>query len=282
MFNKDVMKKFSMLIYIFLSCASFSSPIQDHTIDPTALSDLASALGIPQDANIIEETQKKWLRKPNQERWEMTELSSDQKKIVLNWAKKQGHFSAWTPIYKIYDKAFILGGTVPRMQMRLDFLKILWEEGVRFNEIIWLTGDRPLDNRIDGLLSLCRNESEAAKIIWDKASLPNDMHNLYVTFIPVPMKTESSSHTRPNREDTIIAWLKTNPGPCKALFVSEQPFCGHQFSILKKVLPKDIEFEMVGPGVDSLDDYPAVAAITLDSIARWIYEEEKVSKKQGE
>ena len=266
------MKRWFLLLAVCLCSLSNTAPIQDHTIDPNALFQLASALGIPQDADIISETQMHWLRKADQERWELAELPVSQRFFVLDWAEKQGLFSPWKPALETYDKALILGATTSCMQMRLDYLKELWLQGIRFNEIVWLTGDRPLDKRVDGLTDRCSNESEAAHVLWKETDLPQEMRNLPVVFIATPMKTEGASLKRPNTEDTIIAWLKTAPQPCKALFVSSQPFCGYQFAIIKTCLPESFQFDLVGQGVDSIS-HPAAGAIILDSIARWIYQE---------
>jgi hypothetical protein len=265
------MKKYLVLLLFFFSSVVFANPIQDHKLDPEALSKLAMQVGIPSDKNIIEETQKRWLRKPNQERWELDEINAEQRVFVLNWAQENGLFVEWKPSLKVYDKALILGATTSRMQMRLDYLKQLYAQGVRFNEVVWLTGKRPLDKRVDSLTERCQNESEAAHILWNEASLPEGMRNLPVVFVEVPMmKGEGSSLKRPNTEDTIVDWLKIAPQPCSALFVSDQPFCGYQFAIIKRILPKEFRFDLVGPGVESVE-HPAAAAIILDSIARWIY-----------
>lgn len=274
------MKKWFFLLAICCHCFLFGLPIQDRKIDPTALAELATALNIPADADLIAETQKQWLRKPGQERWEMAELSSSQRHFVLNWAKQQGFFEVWKPLYQSYDKALILGATTSCMQMRLDFLKALWNEGIHFQEIVWLTGDRPLDDRIDGLTDRCKNESEAARILWEETDLPVEMRSKPVTFIAVPMKQEGSFLKRPNTEDTIVAWLRNSPKPnfCKALFVSNQPFCGYQFAVIKATLPEQYEFDLVGQEVDPMS-HPSAAAIILDSIARWIYQEHLISNK---
>ena len=264
------MKKWFLTLAISIYSLSFASPIQDRRIDPAALTELVSALNITQDADIIAETQKRWLRKAGQERWELAELPLEQKRYVLDWAEKQGLFASWKPALAVYDKALILGATTCRMQMRLDFLKELWLQGTRFNEIVWLTGDRPLDKRIDGLTDRCNNESEASHILWEETDLPEEMRNLPVVYIAVPMKTEDGALKRPNTEDTIVAWLEAAPEPCTALFVSDQPFCGYQFAVVKACLPAAFQFDLVGQGVESTS-HPAAAAITLDSIARWIY-----------
>jgi hypothetical protein len=234
------MKKWFLLFAVCLVSLSFATPIQDHRIDSNALSQLASALGIPKDADMVDETQKRWLRRPDQERWELNEVSPEQRHFVLDWAEKQGLFDPWKPTWAHYDKALILGATTSCKQMRLDYLKELWVQGTRFDEVVWLTGDRPLDKRGDGLIDRCQNESEAAKILWKETDLPQEMRNLPVVFIAVPMKTEGTSLKRPNTEDTIIAWLAATSTPCKALFVSDQPFCGYQFAVIKTLLAQSL------------------------------------------
>ncbi len=252
-----------------LLCAD---PIRDRKVEDKALSQLASELGISSDKDIIEETQKRWLRGPTRERWELNEISQEQRLFVLNWAKEQGMYDAWTPSSDMYDKALILGATTRNMQMRLNYLKELWIQGVRFDEVVWLTGERPLDRRIDGLTDRCNTESESARLIWAEADLPEEMRQLRVVFVEVPMKVDGEKLKRPNTEDTIVAWLKISQEPCKLLFVSDQPFCGYQFAVVKASLPRSYTFDLVGEGVDP-SSHPAAAAITLDSIARWIYQE---------
>lgn len=41
------------LLVIYCNCLVFGLPIQDHKIDPTALSELAAALNIPSDADLV-------------------------------------------------------------------------------------------------------------------------------------------------------------------------------------------------------------------------------------
>jgi hypothetical protein len=266
------MNNWIILFIVSLCSLSFALPIQDRKIDPNALAELALGLNISKNANIIEETQRRWLRASGQERWEMAELSSYQKSFVLNWATEQGIFAPWKPFYKTYDKALILGAATSQMQMRLDYLKQLWEDGVRFDEVVWLTGDRPLDIRVDGLTDRCSNESEAARVLWEETDLPEEMRALSVVFVAVPMKRDGACLKRPNTKDTIVAWLNTAPQACSALFISNQPFCRYQFAVIKASLPSMFSFDVVGQGADPTSR-PAAAAITLDSVARWIYQE---------
>lgn len=269
------MKKWLILFTLFFYALSIAAPLQERKIDPPALALLASKLGLFPTEDIIAQTQKYWLRKLNQERWEVTELPLDKRLFVLTWAAEQGLFSDWKPACKEYDKALILGATTSGMQKRLDYLKHLWVQGTRFHEIVWLTGERPLDPRVDDFTEQCDTESKVACIIWAKSSLPEEMRTLPVLFITTPMKGEGLSRQRPNTGDTIITWLKIAPTCCKALFVSDQPVCGYQFAVVKTNLPKEFLFDVVGPGIDP-SKYPNVAAITLDSVSRWIYQEKLI------
>jgi len=267
-------KKWCLLLAVSLFNLSFAQPIQQRRLEPAALSELAAAFNIAQDADLVAETQKYWLRKAGKERWELEELSTEKREFVLNWAEKQGLLLPWLPVDQAYDKALILGATTGCMKMRLDYLKKLWTQGTRFTEIVFLTGDRPLDPRIDGLTDRCKTESAAAKILWDESDLPEEMRKLPAVFIAVPMKVEGELLKRPNTEDTIIAWVEQEKKPCRSLFVSDQPFCGYQFAVIKKALPDSFLFDVVGDGVKSIN-HPAAAAVILDSVARWIYQENR-------
>lgn len=260
-----------MCLFASVGCFLFASPIQERKLDQNALLELCSALGISEDS-IIEETQKQWLRKNTQERWDMQELSAEKRSFVLDWGIQNGLFCAWKPKWTNYDKALILGATTFCMKNRLAYLKHLWIEGVRFNQIVFLTGDRPLNPAIEHMTDQCSNESEAARLIWQMADLPEEMRNLDVVWIAVPMKMVGSTLKRPNTEDTLLAWLETNPDPCSALFVSDQPFCGYQFAIIHTTLPNSFEFDVIGPSVDP-KSHPLAAAITLDTVARWMYQD---------
>ena len=203
----------------------------------------------------------------------MAELTPEQKAFVLNWAKKHSFYDAWEPALSDYDQALVLGATTGRMQMRLNHLKKLWNEGTRFKEIVWLTGERPLDPRIDKLTDRCLTEAQAAHIIWKETALPEEMRQIPVRFIATPMK----GHKRPNTQDTLITWLEKSPATATALFISDQPFCGYQYAVINSSLPDSLQFDVAAVGADPTS-HPSAAAITLDSIARWIYQESLISE----
>lgn len=257
------------ILYIFIALSSYCYGMMQTQIDPTALQQLTAELNIPNDADLVEVTQKQWLRKPGQERWEMSEVSAEKRQFILNWAQKVGLFSEWTPSFSKYDQALVLGATTSCMQKRFNYLKALWISGTRFDQIVWLTGDRPLDPRVDGLTDQCKTESDAAIYIHQNTELPQEMRALPVRFVAVPMKGTAPNLQRPNTKDTLIAWIDQTPSPCTALFISDQPFCGYQFAIVRGCVP--FPCDMAGPKVEDLS-HPAAAAIILDTVARWIYQ----------
>ncbi|MBM3192600.1 MAG: hypothetical protein FJZ63_08145 [Chlamydiae bacterium] len=262
------MRRLFFLLALCLCHWVLGDAIQDRTLDRQLLTQLAATMGVITKGDWEAETQRLWLRRPLQERWEMEELSEDKKQAVLSFAKDLGLIEAWQPSCKSYDKAIILGATTSVMQRRLDYLKQLWEEGVSFREVVWLTGDRPLDKRVDGLMQECKNESEAARQLWCSAELPEAMRAIPVTFLATPLQKEGEGVRRPNTKDTLDAWLSKAVQPCRVLFISSQPFCGYQFSVIKACLPGAFEFDVVGYAATN----PSAATI-LDSIARWLYQE---------
>ncbi|MBS0619832.1 MAG: hypothetical protein JSS61_00005 [Verrucomicrobia bacterium] len=256
----------NLLILFLAPLLLFAAAIQERKIPEGAIQNLCRELGMPPDEDVVGWTQKSWLRKGGIERWEMQELSPSQKEFVLEWAREQGLYSSWQCKLKEYDRALILGATTGHMQLRLNYLKQQWESGVRFCEIVWLLGDRPLDPKVDQLLEGCQTESDAAHRIWEESDLPEEMRSLPLIYVTVPM----DGARRPNTADTLIAWLKTDPFPGTSLFVSTQPFCGYQYGVIKGVLPDACAYDVIGPGIDP-SSHPAAAAITLDSVARWLY-----------
>ncbi len=265
------MKKLLALLLLILQNTVMAIPFEDHTIPSNALAELLAFFNIPEDQKVAQ-TQQQWLRKGGKERWEMEELTEDRRRFVLDWAKKQGLYTAWKASQPSYDKALILGANTYHMETRLAYLKKLYQDGIRFKEIVWLVGERPLDARVDGLMDVCKTESQAARHIWAHADLPPDMKLVPVQFVDSPMKTENGILKRPTTDDTIIDWLKTTPAPCTSLFISDQPFCGYQFAVIKTLLPYTFQFDVAGDGADP-SSHSSAAAITLDAIARWIYQE---------
>lgn len=262
--------------------------------DQTPTDELASLLSffeIKHDntaASIVAATQKAWLRPAGVERAHTVDLWAEYKEQLMPKFKKLQLIDAVVPKSKKYCYGIIHGAMVSTVRTRLAYLKTLWNEGVRFNQLVFLGGQRALDPVHEGrdvLLSSARPdwlapqqlptvEIEAMRMVYDQANLPQDLRELPVVFIDVPMlKTEAGTMRRPNTQDTVEAWLGTNPQPGSCLAVSNQPYVAYQNASTLRFLPPYMSLETVGSAIAQED---ASVAVILDSLARWLYQEEKI------
>lgn len=257
------------MLWIFLcSCALFAEPIQERYLDKTAVRALATHLGIPEDEDLIQATQARWLRGQSLERWEMARIDHRLSEDIIQWGKEQGIYAPWRPKLIYYDKAVILGATTERMLSRLNYLVSLWNEGIRFDELIFLTGERSLDKQVDNYLE-AKTETGAAGLIYRDAMLPSDMREIPMRVI----SAEKSSGRRATTRDTILLYSREKSHT--ALFVSCQPFCGYQYAIIKDTLVDTIDFDVVGEGRNP-HSHSLAASVTLDSVARWLYQSQYI------
>lgn len=260
-----------------------------------ALVKVLNAFGICQDGSwetIVQETQSKWLNGPHRERWEF-EICHDS-----NPQKTYELFTDLSMTQSIWNKnceyayGVILGSSVQVMRQHFWFLKQAWEHGMRFKQLVILVGDRPLAPELENESTLIdpanspypfrkdwkppatlpKNETEAAKLIFDQLDLPEQWRTMPFIFIDTPCPQNAR---RPNTSDTFIYWLKSaNPAPGSCLIVSRQPFIKRQDAVAHHCLPPCFTIETVGEGF-SMEDFlkePRGTAILLDELARWIYE----------
>jgi hypothetical protein len=269
------MKKWLSLFLLFAVTTGFSEPLQNRSLNQITLAKLASDLGLSGD--LLEQTQQHWYQAKDQgkERWQISEIRDEHRALAIQWAQENAMFGSWEPVKEHYDSALILGSSTPVMRERLKHLVSLWNKGVRFDEVVWLTGERPLDAKIDHLCDRCSNESEGARVLWEEACIPEEMRQLAVHFVSVPMKLIHSEAKRPNTKDTIVMWMETAPEAKSALFVSNQPFCGYQHAVIEGSLDKSIDFDVVGQGVNPelIKNHPLAGALILDTAAKWLYQE---------
>lgn len=264
------MKKF-LLWLCFYNCA-IATPLQDHPIPLNSFKELCIGLEVPVHENIVSETQKKWIRPSQKERWEIEEISAHQKEFVFSWAEKEGHFEPWKPSLNAYDQIVILGASTPRMKLRLEYVENLIKEGMGVNSVVWLASERPLDDKVDDCSTGAKTEIEAAQILWEKSPLYKG--SLPVQFFSTPMKGDK----RPATEDILKTFTSKKEEGSRLLFISNQPFCGAQFETIKNTLPHFILFDVAGPGCNR-ESLPSMAAVFLDSLARWIYQKAQFNEQ---
>ncbi len=216
-----------------------------------------------------------WQRPLQVERWQVPDLSTEQRGIVLSYASKLGLLEARYPKNTHYNYAVVMGGATFRMEKRLNFLKELWNRGHRFDHIVVLSGERPLDPKVEKIPEGCKSECEATHAIWKTMDFPPEIRNLPITFVDTPMIPIYMGKRRPGAADTIAKWVKMNPKPGTCLIISNQPYINYQEATVRLLLPKGFALEAVGPGA-----VPAElnANDILDSVARWLYQEQQLPK----
>lgn len=253
---------------------------------------LLALLNIQHDGSwqsIVVATQKEWLRKPGSERWHMEETVTAHQKEIVHLLQSMGCTVEVAPTRTHYDYVIILGATVTRVRSRLAYMIKLWNQGIRFNTIVLLGSDRPLDPAIEpesALLKaedsifpfdpswqfngvLPKTEGEMMRFVFDQMELPSGFENVTFTFVNTPMiPTAQGGMRRANTMDTIKQWLSCNPKPGTCLAVSNQPYVGYQDAVMRTGLPATFAVETVGHAPSDSEKI----AVYLDTLARWIYQ----------
>lgn len=283
-----MMKKglFAQVVFglcMILSCVTLamerttdiSAGLLDFQNQPTEhLKSLLALFNLPQTdlKTIVDATQKTWLRPAGKERWEMEEVAADKTEQLKALFAKIGLIHEMKPSQKNYDYAVLLGSRLASTQKRVNYLLNLWHQGLRFNSIVVLTGERPLDPKIESIetpTGKATTECTMMQAVFTNLNAPEAFKNIPVTFVSVPMITTKEGQVRrPTTGDTVQEWLKVNPKPGNCLVISNQPFVGYQDSVVKTLLPKSFVVESAGCAAESTHN-----AEILDTIARWLYQE---------
>jgi hypothetical protein len=261
-----VIKKFVLFLLFFsnLNCESFK-------IDP-ALTDLLNYFKIQHNGTLKDIVLKvqPWKRQSNLERWQVNEIEINDKNYVISLLKKLNFVDSVYPKKNEFDYVILLGADSKNVIARINFLINLCQKGVKFKNLICLGAQRPCDKHdfIDqwkNLKNIPKTETEIIKFYLNQSKLPT---NSNIVFVDTPMQEKSKGFfIRPNTQDTVIEWLKTNPKPGSCLVISNNPYIKYQGAILQKNLPKSFEIETVGP--ESFKDVKI--SIYLDTICRWLF-----------
>lgn len=230
-------------------------------------------------ASIVQATQAAWIRKPGTERWDINEQDRGNKELIHRQLMKMNLIDTVTPSKKKYDYALWMGSAYPCMQTRFTHLVQLWEKGVRFDEIVLLSGARPLTDGEQHALVRYYNlgdevpvtEADAMKLVYKHSAMPENMKKVPLVVIDVPMQVaKNGALTRPTTGDTVNAWMKLQPQAGSCLVVSNQPYVNYQDSVAKTLLPHNFSVETVGERSEdtNIDVY-------LDTVARLLYQENK-------
>jgi hypothetical protein len=225
--------------------------------------DLLDAVGIPGKTlkEIDDNLQARFFQKnPDgspKERWELNKVDfAAQLGRLERHLALCGFISETKPSHKEYAYAALPGALAARTAIRLQDLIDAWNNGVRWKQTIIFGGKRTLLPDKESFLHCCaalniREEDgkvmEAASKEWNhrppKTELEmmvflfawafvfnygrHEIQDLPNIFVDSPMKPpikEGGPPVRPNTEDTILEWLKSNPKPGSILLSSGAPY----------------------------------------------------------
>lgn len=265
------------LYFLLFFCTFFKVNASDCTVISPQLLQLLEIMQVPHNGtlqSIVTASQNQWYRQHGKERWELSDIDEDKKTIVLELAKELGFIDQIVPRNCYYDYGIILGGTVQKMQQRIDALIDLWQAGLRFQHIVFLSGQRPINPSVEPQSPAYHTESQAIHYLWYIASMPNELKSIPVQFIDVDMYIKNGILIRPNLTDTINAWVAEKPAYGSCLFISSQPYCRPQHAAIKCYLPECYPFETIGVKTEQKH-----GGIILDAIANWLYYELQFQNK---
>ncbi len=280
-------------------CAQTKTSLREYILTadnkPTAaLTGLLHTLELSHDeslVSIVAITQKAWLRKPGQERWDLEDEFNERRKEFIPYFKALGLIDTISPKKKSYCSLVLLGATLSSVRNRFNFAIELWNQGVRFETIVALGSQRPLNAETESVATLFdyhnkilpiradweplgtipQVEIDMMKMVIDQAIMPEAMRTLPITVIDAPMKKNAQGElVRATTPDTVELWLASKPKPGNCLVVSNQAYVGYQDAVMRTVLPHEFVVETVGK---SFDEDTLNCAVVLDSLARWLYQE---------
>lgn len=230
--------------------------------------------------SIVKATQASWIRKAGIERWDILDRQSDQKNIYFELFEKLNVVQEIKPIKKYYNYAFWMGATYAPLQKRLEYLIKLWNQGVRFDTLVVLSGARPLTAHEQKAVqakyncdtnNMPQTEFDLMMLVYNSIDMPKQMRSVPVVAVNAPMKYSTQGNTiRPSTEDTIIHWLQLYPIPGSCLLISNQPYIAYQESVAKNFLPVTFMVEAVGDKSKEIK-----IDVYLDTFARILYQEQK-------
>lgn len=218
-------------------------------------------------SSIVEATQKLWYQ-AGKERWEFEVRYPDKLDAAIPLLKKLGYIDEVSASRSHYKYALLLGGYTMRMQERIECLIKEWNRGVRFDQIVVLTGQRPLDSKTEGHIEGIETETQMLMHLFSNADLPNLLRSIPVLLVDVPMREK-----RPTTLDTINAWMRFNPEAGSCLILANQPFVNYFDLVFRTYMPTDFDLECVGNRARVKDESALGCSLFIDNLARCLYTE---------
>lgn len=238
----------------------------------------------PQDTldEIVQKTQKSWKRVHHGANgFELADLVDSPKQLqiredVLSIARQMGLFDEKKPSSTHYDYALCAGAFLQGVRLRVNELIQAWKQGVRFDQLVFLTGDRALrkaPGEKDFLQDIpegypYETEYDMVRLVWEQTQIPEDME-IQVVFINAKCPVNQA---RISTKDSFNAWLLDyNPTPGSCLSASHPLYWTYQ----------ELGFALSGFSVDCIapsaegflkQNDSRIVSLIFDTIAKCLYE----------
>ena len=234
----------------------------------------------------------RFARKPGQERWHLKDpdITKNKRDQINKDLAELGFIHAVKPSHTHYQAAVITGGAVPRMILRIEYLISLWQQGIRFDQIILIAGQRPLEdfdnlayelkhlqseNKVASLQTGPKNipqhEAEAQRLLYQLYNKPAAMTKIPVDAEDTPRRWDPISQIwiRPSTRDTFSQLIKTHKRIDHFLIVTSQPYVLYMDTVYKNQLinlTKPPKIDVVGPPAP-----PATRTVEyLNAVYEWL------------
>ena len=265
----------------------------------------------PSLAQAVAETQKAWVGvRLGQNNKERTDLKDTAERAALRsavdtCANKLGLYNKREHVFPKYTYAVCHGAFLDGVRNNVAGIIKLWNDGVRFKSLVFLTGDRTLrKDREDSVTKLedgsgyplfkkgwkmgpdvkYDNEYDMVRLVWEQTELPEGMAAALkgsVVFINAP-KPEGAE--RPGTKDTFREWLKTNP-ECGTIIASGRSVLWPYQQLVGETALRGTGFALdtVSSEVSQseLDLYKdRIVSIVLDTFAKCLFEIQEARKAE--
>ena len=265
---------FSVASSVSAKTQLISSLIDQQGKPTAALSELLALTDVAAVDNfndLVRQTQAHWFQ-GGKERWEFDPRFEARRAQLMPVLRRLNVVDAIRAEDKHYRYGLVHGAMASAVARRLDFLVEEWQRGVRFDEIVFVTGQRSLDSALEKTFidAGLKTEPEMMQYLWKTKALPVALKRLPLKIAnALPVRSPDGQLKRPQTKDAILTWLASNPQPAKAVFISNQPHVGYQHAVAETTMPKQFNFETIGPAASD----KTKISVYLDAIARWLYQE---------
>jgi len=255
---------------------------------------------------VVEKTQIKWHGPRHEDsQKERSDLIDTPEQLamrpeVISLAKDMGLFSAQNPSLSHYRYAVCLGSFLNGVRSRLAHIVELWQQGIRFDSLVFLSGERPLRNKPgqkDDYAELCdpsqsplpfkegwiplpvdqviyNMEYDMVRLVWEQVKIPEEMDQALkgkVFFVNAPR----GEAARPSTKETYFYWLKDfHPEPGTVVAPSDPLLWTYQQLTGAKVLGPEFMLDTIAHEAPYLllKRYePGIVSLIFDTVATCLF-----------